>query len=207
MEINVYFPNRVCFIWSSTRARQKAWPFHSFASLSVYRRDPVAGHISVAQHTDVATKNKTLKSLPQYCWDATADQSPETWKLKTGWLMAPCSILWARRGFDCREWGCLNEESVQCALSSNTWECLWQAFQEEDQYNSYHVSHIDHWLSIVIRVPNGKPMLLILRRNTGRETHRGMGKKTNKYGIYNLEQINFKHIKGVSICTSESKWI
>lgn len=130
-------------------------------------------------------------------------QSSEMRKLMTGWLMAAHSTLWARRGFKCREWGWLNEKSVRRALSSNTWECLWQAFQEEDQYNSYHVSHIDHWLSIVIRVPNGKPMLLILKRETERGTQRG-GEETNKRGIHNLEQIHFmpfKCIKGARVCT------
>lgn len=192
MEIDVYVPNRVCFIWSPSRTRQKAWPFPSFTILSAYRHDPVAGQISVAQQTDVATNNETLKCLPQYCWDATAVSV--LWKLMTGWLMAARSILWARRGFKCREWGCLNEKSVQRTLSSNTWECLWQAFQAEDQYISYHVSHIDHWLSIVIRVPNGKPMLLVLRR------HR---EETNKRGIHNPEQIHFKPfkcVKGASVC-------
>lgn len=131
-------------------------------------------------------------------------QSSEAWKLMTGWLMAAHSTLWARRGFKCREWGWLNEKSVQCALSSNTWECLRQAFQEGDQYNSYHVSHIDHWLSIVIRVPNGKPMLLVLRRETERGTQRDGG-ETNKSGIHNLEQIQFKPfkcMKDASVCLS-----
>lgn len=117
-------------------------------------------------------------------------QSSETWKLTTGWLMATRGILWARDGFKWREWGWLNEKSVQCALNCNTWECLWQAFQEEDQYNSYHVSHIDHWLCIVIRVPNRKPMLLILERERQRDR-----KETNKNEIHNLELINFKPVK------------
>lgn len=115
MEINVYIPNRVCFIWSSPRARQKVWPFPSFTSLSAYRHDPVAGQISVPHQTDVATNNETLKYLPQYCWDVTAVSV--LWKLMTGWLMTTHSILWARRGFKCREWSWLNEKSVQCSAA------------------------------------------------------------------------------------------
>lgn len=114
-------------------------------------------------------------------------------KLMTGWLMAARSTLWAsRRGFKCREWGWLNEKSVQCSLSSNTWECLWQAFQEEDQYNSYHVSHIDHWLSIVIRVPHGKPMLLVLKR--GREGNRGMERKHINAGFIIWNRLILSHL-------------
>lgn len=133
-------------------------------------------------------------------------QSSETWKLMTGWLMAAHSTLWARRGFKCTEWGWLNEKSVQCALSSNTWECLRQAFQEGDQYNSYHVSHIDHWLSIVICVPNGKPMLLVLKIQTERGTQRD-GEETVKSRIHNLEQIlfkTFKCMKGASVSEDQN---
>lgn len=82
------------------------------------------------------------------------------------------------KGLKCEVWGWLREK---CALSSNSWECLWQAFQEGDQYNSYHVSHIDHWLGIVIRVPDGKTMLLVLRRETERGTQRGW--RGNKYKV------------------------
>lgn len=67
LEIDASFPDRV-FIWSSSRTQHKAWPLSSFISLSAYRHDPVAGQISVTQHTDVATNNPTFKYLPQFCW-------------------------------------------------------------------------------------------------------------------------------------------
>lgn len=67
---------------------------------------------------------------------------------------------------------------MQHALSSSTWECLWQAFQEVDRYNSYHVSDIDHCLSVVVRVPNGKPVFLILKKEKNKKSER---KRINKY--------------------------
>lgn len=142
---------------------KKAWPFPSFLSLSAYRHDPVAGQISVAQQANVATNNETFKYLPPYCWDCCFSS------LKThDWLVNGCTQHIMCQEVSNVEWGWLSEKSVQCALSCNTRKCLWQAFQEEDQYNSYHVSHIDHWLCIVICVSNGKPMLLVLKREIKR---------------------------------------
>lgn len=141
-----------------------AWPFSRFTSLSAYRRDPGAVHISVTQHTDVATNNQTSRPLLLQ-WNL-------LWNLKTDdWLVNGCLQHITSQGrFYMGRVGLVKWEIKQCVLSSNTWECLWQAFQEEDQYISYHVSHIDHWFSIVIRVPNGKPVLLILERQKERDT-------------------------------------
>lgn len=165
----VSFPGRrIVMLWAGLAGHQplwqKEWPFSSFIALSAYSYDPTAGQIPVTQHIDAATimkhRNVCLGSV---------GMPPLFQKLMTDWLIAARSTLRDRKSFKCKVWGWLSEKSL---LSSNSWECLWQAFQEDDQYNSYHVSHIDDWLSIVICVSNGKPMLLVLKRETerGRQT-------------------------------------